>query len=98
MAARKRSASDIARLQAILDAQRGKQRSRALVARDGAFHREIAAISGNPIFPALMFKWLAASIAARSASPDWRNSHFRSTRRFLKELCPGIPKPRRRHG
>src|SRR6185295_7114032 len=65
LAARKRSTSDIARLRAVLEAQRESSSDlERFVSHDGAFHREIAAISGNPIFPALMeaiFKWLAAT-------------------------------------
>ena len=63
IAARKRSATDIERLTEILADQTlaidDRPRFRAL---DGAFHREIANISGNPIFSALidaLFRWLA---------------------------------------
>lgn len=63
IAARKRSATDIERLTEILANQTlaidDRPRFRAL---DGAFHREIANISGNPIFSALidaLFRWLA---------------------------------------
>lgn len=63
MAARKRSDSDIKRLQQVLDAQREAQDAlETFVLRDGEFHREIAGISGNPIFSALssaLFQWLA---------------------------------------
>lgn len=63
IAARKRSAADIGRLREILADQTAATadpaRFRSL---DGRFHREIAAISGNPIFSALidaLFRWLA---------------------------------------
>lgn len=63
VAARKRSQSDVARLEEVLAEQAlaaGDQtKFRSL---DGRFHREIAAIAGNPIFTALidaLFGWLA---------------------------------------
>jgi GntR family transcriptional regulator, sialic acid-inducible nan operon repressor len=63
IAARKRTTADIARLEAILAAQAAAQDDLAkFVWQDGEFHREIAAISGNPIFAALagaLFQWLA---------------------------------------
>ncbi len=62
IAARKRSAADIERLTEILTEQSlalsDLPRFRML---DGHFHREIATISGNPIFSALidaLFRWL----------------------------------------
>ena len=62
IAARKRSARDLARLRAILDAQRAARSDRArFVALDGDFHREIAAIAGNPLFAVVseaVFLWL----------------------------------------
>ena len=63
IAAKRRSPTDLARLRAILadqhDAASDPARFRTL---DGLFHREIAALSGNPIFTALidaLFRWLA---------------------------------------
>lgn len=63
MAARRRSALDVARLSDIVAEQAAAvadpPRFRSL---DGRFHREIAAINGNPIFTALidaLFRWLA---------------------------------------
>jgi GntR family transcriptional regulator, sialic acid-inducible nan operon repressor len=63
IAARRRSDSDLARLVRIVDNQE-EARSDPLrfLEHDGQFHREIAAVSGNPIFAALseaMFGWLA---------------------------------------
>lgn len=63
VAARKRSARDIERLRAVLAAQNdAREDRRRFVALDGEFHREIAAISGNPIFIVVseaIFTWLA---------------------------------------
>ncbi len=62
IAARKRGESDVARLEEVLAEQTqatgDPPRFRSL---DGRFHREIAAVSGNPIFTALidaLFGWL----------------------------------------
>ncbi|HET9067841.1 MAG TPA: transcriptional regulator NanR [Amaricoccus sp.] len=63
IAARKRSGADLDRLREILadqaDVMADPGRFRSL---DGRFHREIAAVAGNPIFTALIdavFRWLA---------------------------------------
>ncbi len=63
IAARRRSEADLERLADILEEQ---SRAVADPARfrtlDGRFHREIAAVSGNPIFTALIdavFRWLS---------------------------------------
>jgi GntR family transcriptional regulator, sialic acid-inducible nan operon repressor len=63
IAARRRSAADLERLEEIIEEQAlavaDPARFRAL---DGRFHREIAAVSGNPIFTALIdavFRWLS---------------------------------------
>ncbi len=62
IAARRHSTNDVARLEQTVDAQSAAQdsitRFRLL---DGQFHRDIAAISGNPIWMALsdaLFRWL----------------------------------------
>lgn len=63
VAARKRAAADMGRLRRLVDQQTDAQGDLdAFVRLDGAFHREIAAISGNPVYPALIaavFDWLA---------------------------------------
>ncbi len=63
IAARKSSASDIRRLKRVLKAQgEACDDLDTFIMRDGDFHREIAVISGNPIFSALsgaLFQWLA---------------------------------------
>ncbi|MFN3259176.1 MAG: transcriptional regulator NanR [Pikeienuella sp.] len=62
LAARKRSSRDLARLRAILAAQREARADRErFVALDGEFHREIASIAGNPLFAVVseaVFLWL----------------------------------------
>lgn len=63
IAAKKRSVQDVRRIEAVLEAQRAAQADlERFVALDGEFHREIAALSGNPIFAAVseaIFQWLA---------------------------------------
>ncbi|WP_421726030.1 transcriptional regulator NanR [Bauldia sp.] len=62
VAARKHAATDIARLSRIVDDQEAASAdSPRFLEYDGQFHREIAAISGNPIFSSLseaLFGWL----------------------------------------
>jgi GntR family transcriptional regulator, sialic acid-inducible nan operon repressor len=62
MAAEHAQASDIAELRALVDAQREKLGDvEAFIAVDIAFHRRIAALSGNPIFAAVsdaLLNWL----------------------------------------
>jgi DNA-binding FadR family transcriptional regulator len=62
LAAVRHSAADLERLEAWVSAQQAAQADLpAFRALDGAFHREIAAISGNPIWAALsdaVFRWL----------------------------------------
>ncbi len=63
IAAKKRSGADVERLKRIVDLQEvASDNSRRFLELDGQFHREIAGISGNPIFASLseaLFKWLA---------------------------------------
>lgn len=63
LAARRHSAADLERLEGILLDQRLAARDPARFRLlDGSFHREIAAMSGNPIFSALtdgLFRWLS---------------------------------------
>jgi DNA-binding FadR family transcriptional regulator len=62
IAAKKRSRSDVARLQRILDRQAAANNDPKLFLEcDGEFHREVAAVSGNPILAAVseaVFRWL----------------------------------------
>jgi DNA-binding FadR family transcriptional regulator len=63
IAARKRSRSDLDRLARILERQAAAQNDpRRFQEIDGEFHREIAAVSGNPILAAVseaIFRWLS---------------------------------------
>ncbi len=64
LAARRRRDTDLDRLRDILRAQTASRSApRRFLELDGGFHREIAAISGNPIFASLaeaLFGWLAS--------------------------------------
>jgi DNA-binding FadR family transcriptional regulator len=61
MAAERATAQDVASLRACVDAQRAPlPRLDDFLSHDMAFHREIARIGGNPIFPAIVeaiFQW-----------------------------------------
>ncbi len=63
IAAGKRQPADISKLVQIIDEQEAASaNSQVFLERDGAFHRAVAEISGNPIFSSLseaMFGWLA---------------------------------------
>ena len=63
-AAERATPADVARLRARLDAQRASMVDLdKFLERDMEFHREIASITGNPIFPAIveaMFTWASA--------------------------------------
>jgi DNA-binding FadR family transcriptional regulator len=61
-AAERQTPADIARLTRTVDAQQAALgQAAAFRLLDGQFHREVAALSGNPIWPALsdaLFRWL----------------------------------------
>lgn len=63
LAARRRSSADVERLgEIIADQELASDDPARFRALDGLFHREIATISGNPIFSALvdaLFRWLS---------------------------------------
>jgi DNA-binding FadR family transcriptional regulator len=101
IAARKRSASDIARLRGLLAAQREASSDlERFVARDGEFHREIAAMSGNPIFPVLMeamFRWLAASYRGAVSVPGLEKLTLQEHGAILEGIASGNPDMAAKH-
>jgi DNA-binding FadR family transcriptional regulator len=101
LAARKRSTSDIARLRALLEAQREASSDlERFVARDGEFHREIAAIGGNPIFPVLMeamFKWLAATYRGAVSVPGLEKVTLHEHGQILDGIASGNPETAARY-
>ena len=101
IAARKRTTSDIARLRELLEAQREASSDlEKFVARDGAFHREITTLSGNPIFPALMeamFKWLAASYRGAVSVPGLEKVTLQEHSLILDGIASGNPEIAAKH-
>jgi GntR family transcriptional regulator, sialic acid-inducible nan operon repressor len=95
IAARKRSASDIVRLRRRLQAQDEAQNDlERFVACDGDFHREVAAISGNPIFTALseaVFKWLAATYRGAVSVPGLEKLTLNEHTEIVDAIAAGAP-------
>lgn len=95
IAARKRSASDLARLERVLEAQSAAQSDLPrFVGCDGDFHREIAAISGNPIFAALsvaIFNWLAATYRGAVSVPGLEKLTLNEHAQILEAISAGAP-------
>jgi len=73
MAAERATSQDVAALRACVEAQRAPlPRLDAFLPHDMAFHREIARIGGNPIFPAIVeaiFQWAADDYRALVRAP-----------------------------
>jgi DNA-binding FadR family transcriptional regulator len=95
VAARRRSDADLRRLEEIIDEQAlaiaEPARFRAL---DGRFHREIAAIGGNPIFTALIdavFRWLSDFHADLVSVPGLEQLTLAEHREILAALAGGDP-------
>lgn len=92
-AAQRRSTSDIARLRGLLQAQSDASGDlERFIARDGDFHREIAAIGGNPIFPALMeamFKWLLVTYRGAVSVPGLEKLTLREHGQILDAIAAG---------
>lgn len=93
LAARRGSAADMKRLEDILAEQAlavaDPPRFRTL---DGRFHREIAAISGNPIFTALidaLFRWLTDFHADLVSVPGLEQLTLKEHRAILDALSAG---------
>ncbi len=95
IAARKHSASDIVRLRRLLQSQTDAQNDlEKFVACDGDFHREIAAIGGNPIFTALseaIFKWLAATYRGAVSVPGLEKLTLHEHAQILEAIAAGTP-------
>ena len=95
IAAQRRSTSDIARLRALLQAQsEASDDLERFIARDGDFHREIAAISGNPIFPALMeamFNWLKVTYRGAVSVPGLEKVTIQEHTLILEGIVSGNP-------
>lgn len=95
-AAKRAKPADIARLEATLAEQKAAlpdvPRFRAL---DGRFHREIAEISGNPIWAALsdaLFAWLKDFHRELIAAPGLEDLTLSEHRQILDAIRAGEPK------
>jgi GntR family transcriptional regulator, sialic acid-inducible nan operon repressor len=93
IAARRRSEADLERLEEVLSEQTlatdDPPRCRML---DGRFHREIAAISGNPIFSALLdavFRWLSDFHVDLVSVPGLEQPALAEHREILAALARG---------
>lgn len=90
IAAKKRSSSDIERLGRIIDIQEAAiDDSQRFLALDGQFHREIANITGNPIFASLseaLFQWLAEFHVAMVRKPGLEALTIEEHRGILKAI------------
>jgi DNA-binding FadR family transcriptional regulator len=95
IAARKRSQRDVERLSAVLERQRAAADDlERFVALDGEFHREIAAMSGNPIFAVVceaMFQWLADFYRGAVSVPGLEQLTLSEHAQILEAIASGDP-------
>lgn len=93
IAARRRTGEDVERLEKILEAQVAARRTpEKFLELDGRFHREISAVSGNPIFASLneaLFGWLAAFHVALVRKPGLEKLTLEEHRQILKAIESG---------
>lgn len=93
VAAEKRSAADIADLTAIIDRQEAaRDDAEAFLDLDGAFHRRIATISGNPIFEALsqgVFGWMRTFHVEQVRKRGLEALTLREHRKILEAISLG---------
>ena len=79
------------RLEAHLEA---RNRLEAFLPRDMEFHREIAAMTGNPIFPAIieaMFGWLGAFYVELVSAPGAEDLTIAEHQRIFRAIAEGDP-------
>ena len=93
IAAKRRSAGDIARLEALVAEQAAALADPLAFRRlDGQFHREIAAVNGNPIFTALvegLFTWLSDFHVDLVSSPGLEQLTLAEHRQILDAIARG---------
>lgn len=96
MAAREPTEADISRLAKIIDRQEASNPdSKDFLIYDGHFHREIAAISGNPIFASLseaLFNWLSHFHVDLVRKPGLEKLTIEEHRGILAAIEKGDPK------
>ena len=93
IAAERRTGRDIARLTEVIEAQAAARRMpEKFLELDGRFHREIAAVSGNPIFASLneaLFGWLASFHVALVRKPGLEKLTLDEHRQILQAIGSG---------
>ncbi len=95
IAAKKRSNQDLGRIEQIIDTQEAAHDdSQRFLQLDGQFHREIASISGNPIFASLsesLFNWLAEFHVSLVRRPGLEDLTVAEHRGILKAIADRDP-------
>lgn len=95
LAAERATDDDIARLRQRLDEHRqALNQLDVFLDRDMAFHREIARISGNPIFPAIveaLFHWAAEYYQAIVRAPGVENVTLAEHQRLFEAIAARNP-------
>jgi GntR family transcriptional regulator, sialic acid-inducible nan operon repressor len=95
LAARKRTKDDLARLEETFRAQEGAAGDLAAFRRlDGHFHRDLAALSGNPIWAALsdaLFRWLTDFHVDLVSAPGLEAVTLMEHRLILDGVAAGDP-------
>ena len=95
IAAERRTMKDLERLKSVLEKQTAAQNdSPEFLRQDGNFHREIARISGNPIFEGLsrsLFEWLAHFHFDVVRSPGLEKLTLAEHRKIFQAIEAGDP-------
>lgn len=95
IAAERATADDAARLRQRLDEQRAAvTESELFLQRDMMFHREIAIIAGNPIFPAIveaLFSWASAYYQTIVRAPGAEQITLAEHTRILEAIAANDP-------
>jgi DNA-binding FadR family transcriptional regulator len=93
IAAQRAKPADVARLRRTIDAQEAQsQNSPAFLQLDARFHREIAAISGNPIFASLseaLLRWLQSFHVGLMRVPGLEKLTLAEHRQIVDEIEAG---------
>jgi DNA-binding FadR family transcriptional regulator len=93
IAAERRTDDDLDKLQSLLKAQSdARKMPEKFLELDGEFHREIAAISGNPIFASLneaLFSWLASFHLALVRKPGLEKLTLAEHEQILQAIREG---------
>lgn len=95
MAAQRATEEDVARLRLAIARHRASMVDLArFIELDMAFHREIAAISGNPIFPAIveaLFRWASEHYRALVRAPGAEQLTIAEHERIVDAIASGDP-------